>query len=138
LLLLGLVGPALLLLIMMVVYWQAFGRAVAQAERMVIDQTYRSNQFAAKFLAKSFEAELSNYFAYAERAAQQPDLRDAMRSAADTPLLAQAERPPRHRGGAGGGAEPVHRRSRPPHADRLPGSSAGTAEPDGRRRRRRL
>jgi eukaryotic-like serine/threonine-protein kinase len=88
LLLFGLVAPAVLMLIMIVVYFRAFGRAVDQAERMVIRQTYASNQFAAKFLAKSFEAELASYFEFVEREARQTALRDALAIASQSPQLA--------------------------------------------------
>jgi eukaryotic-like serine/threonine-protein kinase len=84
LMLFGLVAPAVLMLIMIVVYFRAFGRAVDQAERMVIQQTYHSNQFAAKFLAKSFEAELASYFEFVEREARQTALRDALATASQS------------------------------------------------------
>lgn len=88
LMLFGLVAPAVLMLIMIVVYFRAFGRAVDQAERMVIRQTYNSNQFAAKFLAKSFEAELASYFEFVEREARQTALRNALAIASQSPQLA--------------------------------------------------
>ena len=93
LMLLGLVAPAVLLLIMIVVYFRAFGRAVDQAERMVTRQTYRSNQFAAKFLAKSFEAELASYFEFVERESRQASLRDALAIASPSSLLAELDDP---------------------------------------------
>ncbi len=88
LLLFGLVAPAVLMMIMIAVYFRAFGRAVDQAERMVIRQTHNSNQFAAKFLAKSFEAELASYFEFVEREARQPALREALAIASKSPQLA--------------------------------------------------
>lgn len=93
LLLMGLVGPAVLLLIMIAVYTHAFGRAVAQAERMVNEQTQRSNRFAAKFLAKSFEAELADRFDLAEREAQRPELHAGIAAAMTSPVLAQLNAP---------------------------------------------
>ncbi len=93
LMLMGVVAPALLLLIMIVVYVRAFGRAVDQAERLVVEQTYRSNQFTAKFLAKSFEAELANYFEFVEREAQQAQLHDALITALQSPVLADLNDP---------------------------------------------
>ncbi len=93
LMLLGLVAPAVLLLIMIAVYFRAFGRAVDQAERMVTRQTYRSNQFAAKFLAKSFEAELASNFEFVERESRQPQLREALAIASQSLLLAKLDDP---------------------------------------------
>jgi eukaryotic-like serine/threonine-protein kinase len=93
LMLFGLVAPAVLLLIMIAVYFRAFGRAVDQAERMVIQQTHHSNQFAAKFLAKSFEAELASYFEFVEHEARQSALREAMATATLSPQLAILDDP---------------------------------------------
>lgn len=74
LLVLGLLGPVLLLLVMALFYWHGFGRAVSQSEDMVNDQTYKSSEFAAKFIAKSFEAELAEYFEIVEQEASRTDL----------------------------------------------------------------
>ena len=93
LLLFGLVAPAVLLLIMIVVYFRAFGRAVDHAERMAVSQTYHSNQFAAKFLAKSFEAELASHFEFVEGEARQTALRDALATASTSPILAILDDP---------------------------------------------
>lgn len=87
LLVLGLLGPVLLLLVMALFYWHGFGRAVSQSEDMVNEQTYKSNEFAAKFIAKSFEAELAEYFEIAEQEASGSDLQAEMTAAFDSTLL---------------------------------------------------
>lgn len=69
LLILGLVGPLLLLAIMILFSWRAFTAAVGRSEQMVKEQAYRANEFAAKFVAKSFEAELADHFAVLEQEA---------------------------------------------------------------------
>jgi hypothetical protein len=73
LLILGLVGPVLLLAIMILFSWRAFTGAVGRSEQMVKEQAYRANRFAAKFVAKSFEGELADYFAILEQEARAPE-----------------------------------------------------------------
>ncbi len=87
LLILGLVGPILLLAIMILFSWRAFTAAVGRSEQMVKEQAYRANQFAAKFVAKSFEGELADYFAMLEQEAGSPDfVADFRRALASEPL----------------------------------------------------
>ena len=73
LLILGLVGPLLLLAVMILFSWRAFTGAVGRSEQMVKDQAYRANEFAAKFVAKSFEAEIADYFSLLEQEANSPE-----------------------------------------------------------------
>lgn len=89
LLVMGLAGPVLLLLIMIMFYWRGFSRAVDQSEVMVREQTYRSNQFAAKYVAKSFEAEIAEFFETAEREAQQAELIEGLVSVQRIETLAR-------------------------------------------------
>jgi len=93
LLVLGLLGPVLLLLVMTLFYWHGFGRAVTQSEDMVNEQTYKSNEFAAKFVAKSFEAELAEYFEIMELEASRPELHAELRAAHESELLQQLSDP---------------------------------------------
>ncbi len=69
LLILGLIGPILLLAVMILFSWRAFTGAIGRSEQMVKEQAYRANQFAAKFVAKSLEGELADYFAMLEQEA---------------------------------------------------------------------
>lgn len=87
LLVLGLLGPVLLLLVMTLFYWHGFSRAVSQSEDMVNEQTYKSNEFAAKFIAKSFEAELAEYFEITEQEASRSQLQAEMTAAFASTLL---------------------------------------------------
>ncbi len=75
LLVLGLVGPILLLLVMIAFSWAALNQAVSRSESMVKQQTYRSNEFAAKFVAKSFEAEIADYFSIIQQEADRDGFR---------------------------------------------------------------
>lgn len=87
LLLTGLAGPLLLLLVMTVFYWRGFGSAVNHSEDMVNEQTFRSNEFAAKFVAKSFEAEIAEYFEIVEREAVKPEFLAELDAAFESELL---------------------------------------------------
>ena len=87
LLVLGLVGPILLLLIMIAFSWAALVQAVSRSESMVKDQTYRSNEFAAKFVAKSFEAEIADYFAIIEQEAGRDEFRDLLPDVLSSDIL---------------------------------------------------
>lgn len=93
LLILGLVGPLLLLAIMIAFSWRAFGAAVDRSEQMVREQAHRANQFAAKFVAKSFEAELADNFALLEQEASSPEFLAAFRQVLDSDLLRQINAP---------------------------------------------
>ena len=73
LLILGLVGPLLLLAVMVLSSWRAFTAAVGRSEQMVKEQAYRANRFAAKFVAKSFEGELADDFTMLEQMAASPE-----------------------------------------------------------------
>ena len=83
----GLAGPLLLLLVMAVFYWYGFGGAVTQSENAVNEQTHRSNEFAAKFVAKSFEAEIAEYFEIVEQEAGSPDFHAELDKAFESELL---------------------------------------------------
>jgi len=83
----GLVGPLLLLLVMAVFYWHGFSSAVNHSKDMVNEQSFRSNEFAAKFVAKSFEAEIAEYFEIVEREASRPDFHAELRAAFESELL---------------------------------------------------
>ncbi len=98
LLVLGLVGPILLLLITAIFWRAAFGRAVNRSESLILAQTHESNRFAAKFVAKSVESELAACFGLLERELQRHDFLDALRPVIQHPRLgelnAAREQPP--------------------------------------------
>ncbi len=89
LLVLGLVGPILLLLITAIFWRAAFGRAIGRSESLILAQTYESNRFAAKFVAKSVESELAACFGLLERELQRHDFLDALRPVVQHPLLGE-------------------------------------------------
>lgn len=89
LLILGAIGPVLLLLVMTFFSWRAFAAAVGRSEQMVRDQAHRTNQFAAKFIAKSVQAELADYFTLLEQEADSPELLADFQAAAASDMLRQ-------------------------------------------------
>jgi serine/threonine protein kinase len=93
LLILGLVGPVLLLTIMILFAWNAFTRAVIRSETMVKEQTYKSNEFAAKFIAKSFQAEIADYFSIIEQEAARQELHAALQTVLEDDMLARLNDP---------------------------------------------
>jgi hypothetical protein len=93
LLILGLVGPILLLTIMILSSWRAFTGAVGRSDQMVKEQAYRTNQFAAKFVAKSFEAELADNFAVLEQEASSSEFLEDFRQALSSDLLREINAP---------------------------------------------
>jgi len=72
LVLLGLAGPALLLLIMVLFGWRGYNEAVAQSEEAVIRQALESNRFAANNAADRVAHRIDKYFLAVERVAADP------------------------------------------------------------------
>lgn len=93
LLVLGLAGPVLLLAIMTLTYWFSFGAAVERSRNVIYERTYRSNEFAAKFVAKSCEAELADYFDLSEQESQRADLQALFQTAAASETLQKLNDP---------------------------------------------
>ena len=92
LLVLGLVGPILLLLVMIAFSWAALNQAVSRSESMVKKQTYRSNEFAAKFVAKSFEAEIADYFSIVRQEADRDEFRCLLPDVIGSEILQELNR----------------------------------------------
>jgi serine/threonine protein kinase len=93
LLVLGLIGPILLLLIMVIFSWRAFSSAMSRSESLVREQTYRSNEFTAKYVAKSFEAEIADYFTIAAQEATRPDFQIPLKALLSRESLTQLNDP---------------------------------------------
>jgi hypothetical protein len=84
---LGFVGPALLLLIMSLLSWRGYGRAVTWSEGHLTDRVEKSNRFAAKFVAEVVSRELDQYLRAVEAVAGEEQLRQHMRSVIDDDQL---------------------------------------------------
>jgi serine/threonine protein kinase len=74
LLLLGILGPVLLMLVMSVFGWRGYHRAVEQSDRVVTEKVRESNSFAANFVAAKVAAEIERYFRAVEAATSDPEL----------------------------------------------------------------
>jgi hypothetical protein len=83
LVMLGFVGPALLLLIMSLFGWRGYHRAVVGSEAHLTDRVKKSNEFAAKFVAEVVARKLDQYRREVEQVAQDPQLQESMAAAID-------------------------------------------------------
>ena len=88
LLMLGFVGPALLLVIMTLFGWRGYGRAVTWSERHLTDRVEKSNQFAAKFVAEVAARELDEYLRAVEEVANDEQLQQRLLAIVDEAELA--------------------------------------------------
>ena len=70
LMLLGILGPVLLLILMSLFGWWAFRQATSDATSAIIVQGGESNGFAAKFAARSATQQLDEYFRVVEQVAR--------------------------------------------------------------------
>ncbi|NQT40746.1 MAG: serine/threonine protein kinase [Planctomycetes bacterium] len=82
---LGAVGPALLLLIGLFFSWQGFNAAVRQSDEALSARAQESNQFAARFVARTMANELQQRYRAVEDLAASPQLRLAMAHLIDDP-----------------------------------------------------
>ncbi len=70
LLLLGILGPAILLAVMALFGWRGYNRALGDSDDAVMQRAADSNQFAAQFVASGVSHELERYFRAVELLAQ--------------------------------------------------------------------
>jgi hypothetical protein len=82
LLVLGVVGPALLLLVMLVGAWIAASEAIATTTREIVQRSQASNRFAARFAADQVASKIMQRWSILEREAADPELHRLLRQAA--------------------------------------------------------
>ncbi|MEZ6111939.1 MAG: serine/threonine protein kinase [Pirellulaceae bacterium] len=87
LMLLGVLGPLLLLMVMAVFGWRGYLEAKRQSTDAIRQRAYESNAFAAKFVASALEAEIERYFDVAERESRLPDLQARLNELRSYPLV---------------------------------------------------
>lgn len=92
LLVLGFVGPLLLLLIMTMFGWSAYRQAVGDSDEAIISKAVESNRFAARLAARSVTSQIEEYFRAADLLIQQPALMEAFNTLVDDPQLAPLRR----------------------------------------------
>ncbi len=81
LLLLGIVGPLLLLAVMGIFSWRGIQTAEHESSQQLQDWALRSNEFAAKFAARTLETELNSLFRLIEAEARSPMLHELYEAA---------------------------------------------------------
>jgi len=86
--LLGAVGPALLLLVVCWFAWQGFRAAIGQSDVALTRRALESNGFAARYAARTAAHELENRFQLVERLAASRALRTAAAEAVRSPEVA--------------------------------------------------
>ena len=87
--LLGGLGPVLLLAVMAVFAMRGYRQATEQSADAIRRRAYESNKFAAAFIARSLEAEIRRYLEVVSEEAARPDFRTAFRTATALPDLAR-------------------------------------------------
>ncbi len=78
LMLLGTVGPALLLLVVSLFFWQGFSTALRQSDAALTDRAIESNRFAAQFVARTAGDELQRRWAAVNRVAGSTEMKAAL------------------------------------------------------------
>ncbi len=93
LLIVGVVGPLLILGAVGLFAWRGFDRVLATSEQALSDAAIRSNAFAAQFVARTASNELERRFEAVENVAHSPALRELIRKyLADEELHLLAEK----------------------------------------------
>jgi len=93
LLVLGFVGPALLMLVMLLFGWRTYHEATTESAAAVTQRVVESNRFAAENVAVKVSHEIDRYFRAVEEIARRPEFQDLVAAVlADeelAPLIAQ-------------------------------------------------
>jgi serine/threonine protein kinase len=87
LMLLGFVGPMLLLLIMALSGLRGYEHAVRDSENAIRERARLGNEFAAKFAARSIEGEIAKYFRTIRLEADDPEFQQAFLRVAESPIV---------------------------------------------------
>ena len=84
LMLLGIVGPIMLLLVMAFFSWRGISVATTQSKQELRQWALRSNEFAAKFAARTMETEISGLFRLLIEETRLAEFRENAKSCIDT------------------------------------------------------
>jgi hypothetical protein len=97
LLLLGVLGPLLLLAVMSYGGWVAYRTALLESDKAVTQKVLQTNAFAAKFVAASVATEVERYYRAIEQVARDGELRQAIVDTVQqlAPLLSELADPHR-------------------------------------------
>ncbi len=78
LMLLGTAGPALLLLVVSLFFWQGFSTALRQSNAALTDRAIESNRFAAQYVARTAGEELQRRWAAVNRVANSDEVKQGL------------------------------------------------------------
>jgi len=100
LLLLGILGPAILLAVMAFFGWRGYTRAMGDSDQAVMQKAQDSNRFAAQFVSSGVANELERYHRAVELLAQNPEFIRVFQQTIEEPELAQVLGELKHLSGA--------------------------------------
>jgi len=86
---LGLVGPVLLFIVMALFGLRGYEEALRESEAFITQRARQSNDFAAKFAARSIEGEIARYFRVASSEARAEELHELSLAVVQSDLLQQ-------------------------------------------------
>lgn len=89
LLILGVVGPVLMLVIAMLFGWWGYRQAVAASERGMVSKAFESNQYGAKLAATNAANSIGRYFVATEKLSRDPEFLALFRAKLENPELRQ-------------------------------------------------
>ena len=92
LVLLGFVGPALLLAIVSIFAWRSFETVMGNSDKALRNRALGSNRFAAKYVAKTVTNELEIYYRAVEEMAASPRFQNLLETTLADPELVELER----------------------------------------------
>ena len=89
LMMLGIIGPLILLSLMSSFAWWAYNDAVKNSDKITRNQASESNQWAAKFAARSVAESIGKYFDTIDSHLEDPELMDLFRRYYEDPEIEQ-------------------------------------------------
>jgi serine/threonine protein kinase len=87
LLVLGALGPALLLMVMTWFAWSSFNTAIGESERLLTERALESSRFAAKLAAEAAATQIERHFRLVSDAAEDRDFRQLMADTVANPEI---------------------------------------------------
>ena len=88
LMLLGILGPILLLIVMSLFGWFAFRQITGDAEEAIVAKAFESNEFAAQLAARSASEQLDEFFRVVRQTSRDADFKEALQQVLDDKELA--------------------------------------------------
>lgn len=92
LLVLGALGPAVLLAVLSWYAWSVYGTAVGESDETLVRRAQESNGFAAQFVAETAAAEIEQRWHHLENEADDETIRDVLQRIATASALADSDR----------------------------------------------